>query len=238
MANRVMKVYLDEEVIPFVVGFSETADSGSNFDFGKSGGTPAGCFIDWMIMMPNHAYAPNEGPLIPSDLIRSHDAILSSILVNGEEIEGFSKDILKYDLSYEENSVPTLEVIPSSDLATYTIDTISSELSTTFSIHVLAQDDFSERTYEVSFTQTSSVEDLTLKGSVNIYPNPSNGTFVIQLQGEKLAKINIFDSKGRMLHHMQINELAHFRHKLNSGLYIVEVNFRTGKRIFKKIIVK
>lgn len=238
MSDQVMRVYLDEEPLPFIEGFSETVDFGSSFDFGKSGGTATGGFVDWMTIIPNQAYAPNEGPSLPADLIISHDASLSSILVEGKEVEGFSKDVLMYDITFEEGDLPTLEVIPSSHLASYTIDTISDDQSTSYLIKVLAQDGFSSQIYKVSITLTSAVDNVAAEWAVKIYPNPSSDALVIRLNRDTYAQVCIFDVQGSLHHQLKMNEIVYFRHNLSSGLYLVEVKFDTGQSILKKIMVR
>lgn len=238
MQNQVMKVYLDEAPVPFAIGYTETEDSGSNFEFGKSGGNATGCFVDWMVALPNHAYSPNEGPPLPEDLILSNDASLSKILIDGEELESFNKETFIYKVSSVSEELPEIEVFTSSSLATYTIDTTTSELTTALVFTILAQDNFNKETYELRFSKSSHVENFFYQNLVKVFPNPSNGIFTIELPDNHEARVMVFDTTGVLASYFEMNESALVEDKLRSGLYIVEVSLSQGRKVYKKVIIR
>ena len=78
-----------------------------------------------------------------------------------------------------------------------------------------------------------------LQEDILIYPNPSNGNFVIQLNNPSLVKeIHIVDNLGKpvfVLKNIQRENQFNLNH-LPSGTYTVEVVYR-NETILKKIII-
>lgn len=108
--------------------------------------------------------------------------------------------------------------------------------------------------FEVFRTNTDfkSLEQDTIKHTINIlnreeeihdgiliYPNPSNGNFVIQLNNPSMVKeIRIVDNLGKPIHSLKRiereNEFNLIR--LSAGIYTVEI-IQQNETIIKKIII-
>ncbi|WP_235295857.1 T9SS type A sorting domain-containing protein [Portibacter marinus] len=154
MEDQVMTVYVDENPVPFAVGYSEESDGGSNFEFGKSGGTPTGSFVDWMTILPNQAYGPKEGPELPSDFILSNDATLSELQINGLSIEGFSSNAFEYTVTLNNSELPTINLQTSFRKATTNIEISEEDEFFTATIKVVAQDNFNTHTYLITMLKS------------------------------------------------------------------------------------
>ena len=83
----------------------------------------------------------------------------------------------------------------------------------------------------------ASIEEST-KGVLNLYPNPNNGTFLIN--SNVSGMLSVFDLQGRMVHSQKINnglstgEIAN----VSSGTYIVKLNSENGESLTDKLIIK
>ena len=83
----------------------------------------------------------------------------------------------------------------------------------------------------------ASIEEST-KSVLNLYPNPNNGTFLINSNVSGI--LSVFDLQGRMVHSQKINnglsngEIAN----VSSGTYIVKLNSENGESITDKLIIK
>jgi hypothetical protein len=67
-----------------------------------------------------------------------------------------------------------------------------------------------------------------MNGSLSVYPNPSNGQFIVELNGaEGVGTLNVMDMTGRMVYTEGVNFSGDFRHALDlnvvSGSYILQV---------------
>jgi hypothetical protein len=77
------------------------------------------------------------------------------------------------------------------------------------------------------------VEDITvgissaLNRSLSIYPNPSNGQFVVELKGEGNASLNIMDMIGRRVYTQAMIINGTFRQSISldvaKGTYVLQV---------------
>lgn len=87
--------------------------------------------------------------------------------------------------------------------------------------------------------ETSSVDNFEEEDLVlNIFPNPSNGVFTIDLPNDKIqeSKINLFDYKGSLITQKNVHSFpASFEIK-NSGIYILKVE--TGSGSYVQRIIK
>ncbi len=75
---------------------------------------------------------------------------------------------------------------------------------------------------------------------VNIYPNPSTSSFILELSESPKEKTNMYviDSNGQLALSQTIEEkLTEIRHYLSPGLYLVQVGNSDGARVSRKIIV-
>jgi predicted alpha-1,6-mannanase (GH76 family) len=83
----------------------------------------------------------------------------------------------------------------------------------------------------------SEVEQL----KVNLYPNPNNGIFNIELQNEQYQSLSIFTLSGTLVYTKKINNETELKINLNgvlkSGVYLVFLE-SNNKKVTKKLIVK
>jgi hypothetical protein len=81
---------------------------------------------------------------------------------------------------------------------------------------------------QVQFTITDPVSvDLSEKGSIGLYPNPSDGEFIIDTYGEPTDLILIiYDSGGRIIKHLKYENVSRIREDLYAypgGLYHIQI---------------
>ena len=73
--------------------------------------------------------------------------------------------------------------------------------------------------------------------SINIYPNPSDGHFYIDLLNSKNISIKVFNAQGSLIE--KLNNLQEGTHQLDikgaKGLYIIEVTSEAGIQRFELI---
>jgi len=74
----------------------------------------------------------------------------------------------------------------------------------------------------------------TLESNLSMYPNPSNGQFVVEVNGvDADAQITIMDVAGRHVYTEGVNMKGNFRKELNlniaSGTYLLQINTVEGK---------
>jgi PKD repeat protein len=80
-----------------------------------------------------------------------------------------------------------------------------------------------------------------LDGGLNVYPNPSNGQFVVEVSGvDADAQITVMDVAGRQIYTESVNMNGNFRKELNlniaSGTYLLQISTVEGK-VTRKIQV-
>ncbi len=90
--------------------------------------------------------------------------------------------------------------------------------------------------------------DQVLPHDLTIYPNPSNGNIVVEWQAKVPTEIQlrIFDLKGRVVYQSEKNELPqgpfqhtlHLEHRLDAGLYFLQLQSPQGIDQQKIMIVK
>ena len=93
---------------------------------------------------------------------------------------------------------------------------------------------------EVEVVTTITGTEPTSKSSISVYPNPCNGKFFIQTNGEPVKSIRIFDSLGAekpadtvVDSHVIIVDM----HYLKSGIYFLILNL-VDKTVVAKIFVQ
>ena len=117
-------------------------------------------------------------------VIRSDDAALSGILLNGEALEGFAADVHAYtvELPWRTTIVPVIQPVSATPGQTVTID--YGAVNATTNIHVLAADGIAESNYTIAFPvhksdntklETVEFEDVTFDFS------PETNDYVINL---------------------------------------------------------
>ena len=108
-----------------------------------------------------------------------------------------------------------------------------------------ATPNFTTTYYYESFTNTTSVNDITNANSnVNVFPNPASDKITISDIGLKNAKaiISLFDIQGRLISSENIllqNGIAQFSvASINPGIYLMTIQDDAGTILHKQKIVK
>jgi len=89
-------------------------------------------------------------------------------------------------------------------------------------------------------TVASSVEDLSAYG-INIYPNPSDGTFRIEIENkEKTVDVSISDMTGKLVYSNKLNTFENHiikLHDVSKGIYFIKINLG-DKSVVSKLIIQ
>jgi hypothetical protein len=89
-------------------------------------------------------------------------------------------------------------------------------------------------------TSLVGVEGNFISNTLDIYPNPNNGSFALRLnnfRSEEL-EINIINVDGKIVYKSQItNYLTQFDSGLKHGIYFIKINGVKNKEILTKKIV-
>ena len=92
--------------------------------------------------------------------------------------------------------------------------------------------------FEVIVTSTANVPKLP----VQIYPNPSDGQFSIDLRNvDQDVSIKMYSSNGTAIHESRApgQQIANFQMELDAGIYFVEISTMDGKaRSVKRLLVR
>jgi hypothetical protein len=102
--------------------------------------------------------------------------------------------------------------------------------------------------FTVNFLDASDPSCITVgieeanEASVNVYPNPSNGAFTVEVNGvESMAQLSVMDLTGRVVYTEGAMLNGNFRKELNlnvvSGTYLLQILTEEG-RITRKLQVK
>lgn len=109
----------------------------------------------------------------------------------------------------------------------------------TVDFDVTAQDETTTETWSVTVTlEQTSVNDLTDK--FDLYPNPTNG--IVNITSENIEEINIYNSAGVKIETYvkpENNILINLKNKgYTSGVYFFKFEDKTGKYLYKKLILQ
>jgi len=88
-------------------------------------------------------------------------------------------------------------------------------------------------------SQYASIEDLSIN-NINIYPNPSNGIFNIELNSKNIISGVIIDQTGKQIYNIT-NDLNKFKINLstfNPGIYFMRLLDINNNYIVKKLVLK
>ncbi|MCD6557187.1 MAG: immunoglobulin domain-containing protein, partial [Bacteroidales bacterium] len=121
----------------------------------------------------------------------------------------------------------------------YTINNV--QVSDAGNYDVVVSGDCGNVTSDIAvLTVASSVEDLAAFG-INIYPNPSDGTFRIEIKNkEKTADVSISDMTGKLIYSNKLNTSEDHIIKLNyvsKGVYFIKINLG-DKSVVSKLIIQ
>ncbi|HXH17658.1 MAG TPA: T9SS type A sorting domain-containing protein, partial [Chitinophagales bacterium] len=89
------------------------------------------------------------------------------------------------------------------------------------------------------------VNSPDLERGMTVYPNPSEGTFTLEVQGmmDEVSVVKIFDVAGKLVYQEKISgRLKNYKQKINisafsKGVYYLKLNFEDGMAV-RKIIVQ
>jgi uncharacterized protein YjdB len=174
----------------------------------------------------SNALISNDLNAVPD--IKSSDASLSGITVDGVGITGFNPAVMNYSVVYSKNGIPVVDATITHAKATKVITQVSS-VPGDATIAVTAEDGISKRTYKVSFELPTSVsEDYNTLN--RIFPNPAGDFIYLSLHSfsGKTMEINIYDILGNLQMTRQIatgagaNDVRIDTSMLSSGVYIIE----------------
>ena len=70
---------------------------------------------------------------------------------------------------------------------------------------------------------------MTVAPTINVYPNPANGTFNVKLNSE--SNVNIYNAVGQLV--KTYNNVSELNVNLESGVYFVNANNQTVKVVVK-----
>ncbi len=235
-ANKT-QIFLDENPIAFASGFSNDVDENYYFEIGKSGTNECGGYIDWLTLMDNVIYSPDDGPALPADLFLSSDATLTEIKINGIPIPNFNPYQFEYDINIEGNTIPIIEYSLSSELSEIQLENPEFVPNSNAIIRVIAQDEYTIQTYKINYLESTSINGLENNNSILLYPNPTKKEIIITLLNERKGQAEIYNALGIRMDVFKIqNETIIDVSKYPDGLYYFVFNFNSNERIVKKIL--
>ncbi len=83
-------------------------------------------------------------------------------------------------------------------------------------------------------TSVLSIDDIKLSNNIGIVPNPATGIFNIDLNGEVLKSVIIYNNLGQQVKEITSNKVD--ISNLSKGIYFVKILSQTGKETVKKVI--
>ena len=88
------------------------------------------------------------------------------------------------------------------------------------------------------FLGSSSTEP---KLNIHVYPNPTTGTFNIEIGEESISEIRVYDIAGRIIDSKNLNsfsEMISYHLNAPSGMYILEIRTVSGQSATQKILLE
>lgn len=164
-------VYIDESATPLITGSSNTEDSNTYFEWGKSGGADYGAIVDWLAIDKTGGYAPKEGSDLPDNLFLNSIATLSDLSIDGETVSGFSPNVIAYVVEVTDNDVPELSWSTTSQFVTVIATVPTTVPNTEAKIEVSADDGYTTKSYTINYLGSSSTHNSALQ-HIDIFPNP------------------------------------------------------------------
>jgi len=91
--------------------------------------------------------------------------------------------------------------------------------------------------HKISSFPPLSIEEYAVRNSVQVFPNPSNGEFVIAVKESMIgATASIYNLMGQKLRDIELKE-ANTKQSLASGFYIINIS-KGQNRVSKRLIVE
>ena len=232
-------IYLDEGPAPFIEGISDTPSGNSYFEWGNSGGTDYGAYIDWLVINKIGGYAPNEGSELPEDLFLSSVATLSALNVNGIPLNGFSAGEFDYTYETSGTTIPTLNWNTTSDLASVIANNPTSVPNTIASLEVTAQDGFTKNIYTINYEGTTSTNDPFMNSNISLAPNPAHEYMTIEIGKNRKGFGSIHNTVGQQIgERFLINESFDLNLSDHAvGVYIFRIKYINGQSATKTFTV-
>ena len=171
--------------------------------------------------------------------------IISSIQVNGEEVEEFNPDVLTYNIELPGGTTTLPEVTATAANSTITFNIHQADnLPGSASVEVLNGDGSTKQVYTLNFSFPTSANIYTSKNDFLLYPNPAADKVIIQIpvnQTTNSYKIEIIDLDGKKAIE-QINPTGSNISKidvnsLNNGIYICKLQLN-NKCFTKKLTIQ
>lgn len=150
-----VKLYLDENPVPFQVVKTNTTSANNYFRFGDGNSSSSvGGMIDWIVWDETGAYAPDRGNFLPDSLVQtvsSSDAKLATLTASlGDLSPAFDPAVMNYDLVLPVgSSAVTFTATANDGLASLTGDGEFTAIPGTANIVVTAEDGY-VNTYSVN----------------------------------------------------------------------------------------
>lgn len=92
--------------------------------------------------------------------------------------------------------------------------------------------------FTVVIKNTTATQDVDNQDIVNIFPNPTNGVFYVEMKNTNTAFLNIYDISGRIILQENIkNKQAISTDNFSKGIYVLKINTFDAP-IYKKLIVE
>lgn len=93
--------------------------------------------------------------------------------------------------------------------------------------------------FTAAMTPTSSEEPLSVPLQVNIFPNPTRGMLKVNALEEGITSMKIFDATGRLIWQQQREDIPQSweisLERFDPGLYLLEIQGRSGRQVVKKV---
>jgi hypothetical protein len=178
---------------------------------------------------------------------KNTDATLSDIKINGTTIPGFNKNTLNYTVALPHGSTePPVITVTVSDPNALTEITLPTGFPGIATIKVTAEDRSTIINYLLAISYGGDgIDDKLLQNNLHVYPNPSNGDFILEYRALNSGRISllIMDITGRQIYNRQyetqgflLSELIQISEQ-PKGLYFIRL-VDGSNVVYQKIIVE
>jgi hypothetical protein len=169
-----------------------------------------------------------------TQVVKSNDASLSDLTVDGTTVTGFASDKLTYDveLAAGTTTVPTVDAVTTDAAASFVVNPAPSLPGTT-TVDVTAEDGTVAQ-YVINFSVAEGI-DPSSQMNIRIYPNPVRE--VLKIENTENSIVSIYELNGRLLRtiHDPGNVITIDVSDLGAGVYLIKVQMSKGVSISKFI---